>query len=642
MPAWHFVGGKGGVGKTTCATAFALRSARRRRTLLVSTDPASSLADALGVRVGSAPARIARGLRLSAANLDASSAFERWIAPRRALLASIALRGTYLDEADVGRLLRLSLPGLDEIVGLLGVVQMASARHYDEVVVDTAPTGHTLRLLAAPSLLGSTARLLDAFQSHHREVVSAVRGAYVADAADRLIADLEDDGRALIAMLRDPSVTRLSWVTHAEPMALEETMDALQVLEAAGLRPHTVIVNRLVRATTESCEWCRARRRFQIRALAPLGRRIPAIEQLGLPEFPREPRGPAALARVAEAMKPLPPARSAPAIRRRVTVRLSEGKAAPPSALLPASKWLLFGGKGGVGKTTCAATYAVDMGRADPARRVLLVSTDPAHSLRDVFGCGLDAESLLAAGGPPKLEVREIDAAASFAEFRQRYSGLVEDAFERVGGGPDAIVAMQQIMDLAPPGVDEVMAIADVADLVVDKSATYGTIVSDTAPTGHVLRLLQTPAILRDWTQALMAILLKYRDVVPAGSLASLLVQLSKRLRALETRLHDPAQTRFVLVTRPAVLPREETLRLRSALVALGIAIGGVIVNAAGAGTCRACRRTARTHAAEIAALRRALGSRAQYAIIEAPAVMPPPHGARELSAWASTWQRLD
>ena len=85
-----------------------------------------------------------------------------------------------------------------------------------------------------------------------------------------------------------------------------------------------------------------------------------------------------------------------------------------------------------------------------------------------MFGCGLDAPSLLASGGPPNLKVREIDAAASFAEFRQRYSGLVEDAFERVGGGPDAVVAMQQIMDLAPPGIDEVMAIADVADLVVE------------------------------------------------------------------------------------------------------------------------------------------------------------------------------
>ena len=207
MPAWHFVGGKGGVGKTTCATAFALRSARRRRTLLVSTDPASSLADALGVRVGIRSCTdCARPAACTAANLDASSAFERWIAPRRGA-AGIDCPPRHL-------------PGRSGRRTPAAVVAARARRDrrsvgcradgvggdYDEVVVDTAPTGHTLRLLAAPSLLGRTARLLDAFQSHHREVVSAVRGAYVADAADRLIAELEDDGRALVAMLRDPSV----------------------------------------------------------------------------------------------------------------------------------------------------------------------------------------------------------------------------------------------------------------------------------------------------------------------------------------------------------------------------------------------------------------------------------------------------
>ena len=310
---------------------------------------------------------------------------------------------------------------------------------------------------------------------------------------------------------------------------------------------------------------------------------------------------------------------------------------------MPASRWLLFGGKGGVGKTTCAAAYAVDLGRADPARRVLLISTDPAHSLGDVFGAGsttrVAARGRRAAesGGPRNRRGREL------RRIPAALLGLVEDAFERVGGGPDAVVAMQQIMDLAPPGIDEVMAIADVADLVVDATATYGTIVSDTAPTGHVLRLLQTPAMLRDWTQALMAILLKYRDVVPAGTLASLLVQLSKRLRGLETRLHDPAQTRFVLVTRPAVLPREETRP--------------PAIRARRSGHCRRRRHRQRRRRRNVPrvppdARGRTLlrsqrcggrsASRAQYAIIEAPAVMPPPHGARALSAWASTWQRLD
>jgi len=641
MPAWHFVGGKGGVGKTTCAAALAIRAARRHRTLLVTTDPASSLTDVLGIRVDATPRRIPGGGRLAAANLDASAAFDKWIAPRRSLLASIALRGTYLDEEDVGRLLRLSLPGLDEIVGLLGVVQMAAA-DYDEVIVDTAPTGHTLRLLAAPSMFGSAARLLDALQAHHRQIVSAVRGEYIVDAADQLIAELDEDGAALVALLRDPASTRLSWVTHPEPMALEETSDALAALTAAGIRPRTLIVNRVLDLAPASCAWCTARRRFEARALAPLASRAGDLEMLALPDLPREPRGRAALARAAAAMKPLTFGRSLPPVARRVSVRLARRTPAPAHDLLPAVSWMLFGGKGGVGKTTSAAAYALDLCRSAPSHRVLLVSTDPAHSLEDVFGGLLDSSSLRASGAPRNLTVREIDAAVSFDDFRRRYAGFVDETFARVGAGPDAAGAMRQIMDMAPPGVDEVMAIADVAELLVDAPDAYDTIVSDTAPTGHVLRLLQTPALLKEWTQALMAILLKYREVVPAGPLASLLVQLSKRLRALEARLHDPGQTRFVLVTRPASLPRKETIRLRAALEQLKVDVAGVVINAAGAGTCRACRSRARAQADEIAALRQGLGRRARYAIIEAPAVMPPPHGARALSAWATTWQRLD
>jgi arsenite-transporting ATPase len=242
---------------------------------------------------------------------------------------------------------------------------------------------------------------------------------------------------------------------------------------------------------------------------------------------------------------------------------------------------------------------------------------------------------------PANLEVREIDAAANLDRFRDRYVEYVDAAFERFGGAAAARQAVRQLMDLAPPGIDEVMAIADVADLLADSASRFDAVVSDTAPTGHVLRLLQTPAILREWTQALMAILLKYREVVSAGPLAPQLVRLSKQLRALETLLHDPGHTQFVLVTRAALLPRAETIRLHAALAELHIAVGGVIVNAVGAGTCRRCRARTRVQTGEIRRLRRTLGRKVPYAIIEAPAMMPPPHGARALSAWAATWQRL-
>ena len=234
MRTFSFVGGKGGVGKTTCAARLALDASASQRTLIVTTDPASSLHAVLGVPVGPDPAPVRGAARLSAARVDAARAFERWLRPRKERLATIALRGTYLDDEDVGRLLNLSLPGIDEAIGLIEIARMSAG--FDRVVVDTAPTGHTLRLLEGPALLGRAAGLLDTLQTHHRAVVSALRGTYRADAADGLIADLERDAAALAAMLRDRQTTDVTWVTLPEPMALEETADAVAVL-TSGRHP---------------------------------------------------------------------------------------------------------------------------------------------------------------------------------------------------------------------------------------------------------------------------------------------------------------------------------------------------------------------------------------------------------------------
>src|SRR5215213_45429 len=115
----------------------ALQLASRGPTLLVTTDPAASLSAVLGVRVGAEPAPVRGAKGLEAAYVDATRAFNRWLSQRRDLLATIAVRGTYLDDDDVARLLKLSLPGIDEIVGLLEVVRMAreTAPSFDHVVV---------------------------------------------------------------------------------------------------------------------------------------------------------------------------------------------------------------------------------------------------------------------------------------------------------------------------------------------------------------------------------------------------------------------------------------------------------------------------------------------------------------------------
>jgi arsenite-transporting ATPase len=636
---FSFVGGKGGVGKTTCAAMAAAGRARAGdRVLLVTTDPAPSIAAALGVTVGPEP-RAVRGARgLHAAAVDAGRAFERWLAPRKPILSAIAVRGTYLDDEDVARLLALTLPGIDEVIGLLEVVRLAGG--FDAVVVDTAPTGHTLRLLASPALVERLAGLLDGLQAHHRAVVSALRGSYRADAADALIADLRREGESLAALLRGPE-TEISWVTLPEPMALEETADALAALAAGGMAVRRLIVNRRTPPAegdeaSGACVWCEARRRFESRALAPVRARFPGVAVVAYPEVAREPRGLGALASLAAREEAWQPA-AAPAVARRARGHTQKGDSPLFSNIkgtTASPRWLLVGGKGGVGKSTCAAALSL---RLAGTRRVLLLSTDPAHSLGDVFGQPFD-NTPRAVTGVPSLHVREIDAGVEMARLRETYLDAVDEAFARIARAGGDRAAFRDLIDLAPPGVDEVIAVADVADTMAGGTGAYDVVVTDTAPTGHALRLLQTPAVLRDWTNALMALLLKYREITGAGSLAALLVRVSTRLRGLQATLGDPARASFLVVTRPDAMPIEESRMLIAALDRLGIAVEAVVVNAVGRGTCGRCRAIAAAQADEIARLRSGRGT---YAIIEAPAEVPPPHGSAALRAWSGSWRQM-
>ena len=137
----------------------------------------------------------------------------------------------------------MSLPGIDEVIGLIEVERLSSS--YGRVVIDTAPTGHTLRLLASPALLGRVAGLLDTLQAHHRAVVSALRGSYPTDETDAFIAELREQGERLAGRLRDRQATRIVWVALPEPMALEETADAIGALDGAGVLVNELLINRV-------------------------------------------------------------------------------------------------------------------------------------------------------------------------------------------------------------------------------------------------------------------------------------------------------------------------------------------------------------------------------------------------------------
>jgi arsenite-transporting ATPase len=647
---YQFIGGKGGVGKTTCAAALALASARSgQRTLVISTDPAPSLGDAFARPLGSAPRRIPmRRGSLHAVEIDAARALDRWLAHRRDALERIALRGTWLDAEDVARLLRLSLPGIDEMAALLEIAGFARTGKFDTLVVDTAPTGHTLRMLAMPRTLAAIAGVFDHMQAKHRAMVGALRGDWQPDADDVVIAEIDRDANDLSALLRDAGRVRMSWVTLPEPMAVAETLDALAVLAIETIPLHGLIVNRVTPPPRRRCRYCDARRTLERRAIATLTSALPDVPAIAVAARDEEPRGVRALSAIGDELE------SGQDVQVGAVPRSSGWRSvAPPrhADVIPLlatadTRLLMFGGKGGVGKTTCATAAALELARRTPRRRVLLLSTDPAHSLGDALGSALGDEPKRLEGGPENLRVRELDAARGFRAVRERYATAIDEMFERLSRGSSLDagfdrVVMRDLIELAPPGIDELAAVIDVTDALVGSGAQdrYDLVVMDTAPSGHALRLLEMPSLVQDWAKALMSILLKYQVIGGIGELGSLLLKLSQGLGRLRALLEDPARTRFVAVTRAAALPRAETARLLRRLSKMRIRVRVVVVNAVGRGTCDRCRRRAVTELREVAALRRAVGGAGSAPqVVLAPGVLPPPHGIVQLERWVRSW----
>jgi arsenite-transporting ATPase len=315
-------------------------------------------------------------------------------------------------------------------------------------------------------------------------------------------------------------------------------------------------------------------------------------------------------------------------------VRSRVGSLFPPTLRL-----LLFGGKGGVGKTTCAAAVALALAEERPDAHILLLSTDPAHSLGDVLEVPLGDDERVLPGGPPNLKVRELDAPQAFARWRDRHG---ETAAGALAAFTSEAAAVEDLLDLAPPGLDEIVAVASLLDAVLgtgESEPACDLAVVDTAPTGHTLRLLETPKAALEWDHALLSLLLKYREAVGLGDLAAELVALSKSLKRLEALLRDPARAGFAVVTRAAELPRRETRRLLEALGGLGIAVPAVVVNAAVPPGCPRCGSPAGEAAAALARDCARLAS-GPCAIMEAPATFPPPRGAGGLAHWIRTWNR--
>jgi arsenite-transporting ATPase len=645
-PRYEFIGGKGGAGKTTTAAALALAAAARQGTLVVSTDPAHSLGDALGLRVGPSVTRVpGAGARLDALELDADRALARWLRARRASLHLVAERGTYLDAQDVDRFLDLSFPGVDELGGLLELTRVAESGGYDAVIVDTAPTGHTLRLLAVPEALRRIAGVLGEMLAKHHFLLTRLSGRDRRDGADDLVAEIDAEAQRLASLLRDPCRCRFRWVVLPEMLAVEEARDAVRALAASGIEVGEIVVNR-VAATVDG-----RRKAAEGEAIRAVREAFPGHPVRLVPELAAEPRGLAALRPLVRCLRarrvghaPRASARAGRAVPRHRAPRSRELAGAWAQRVVPAGlRLLLITGKGGVGKTTFAAALALTLGAAAPDRRILLLSTDPAHSLGDVLRAPAGDDERRVPGGPDRLAVRELDADRAFAVRRDRYRAAVDELFDTIRGDSRFDIAFDRavardLVDLAPGGLDELCALVTVTEALFPPGADaprHDLVVVDTAPTGHTLRLLALPALALEWVRALLETLLKYRQALGLGTLAADLVELSRGLRQLRTLLVDPRRAGTVVVTRAAALPRAETLRLLRRLDALGVAVSALVVNA----LTPPVLGVTGAEAAELGRLRAAIRSRRpRTPLLLAPVTVPPPRGASALRDWAGTW----
>lgn len=233
-------GGKGGVGKTTCAVASALRMSALspdRSLLLVSTDPAHSIRDSL--------AGLVPPSNLTVHEIDARDCLERFHARNGPVLERIASAGTFLDDQDTHELVNLSLPGLDELMAFLEISDWVEQRAYDCIIVDTAPSGHALRLLAMPELIRSWLAVLDAMLAKRRYMRKVFTRSARGDALDAFVAAWATSTARMEKLLRDPTRCRFVPVAIAESLAVRETEAMVRQLQHGHIPISEVLVNQL-------------------------------------------------------------------------------------------------------------------------------------------------------------------------------------------------------------------------------------------------------------------------------------------------------------------------------------------------------------------------------------------------------------
>lgn len=539
-------------------TAAVRHADNGQHTLIVTTDPASNLADVFEQPIGHKITAIDGVPNLWAMEIDADRATEEYInramAPIRAAFPPAIVQ---VMEEQMSGPCTAEVAAFDRFVDFLELPESdadggVSEPRFDVVIFDTAPTGHTLRLLELPvewsrsireaehgsgqTCIGPTAAIQDAKQKYERALVT----------------------------LRDESQTTFTFVLQPEATAIKETRRAIQELTRLGIHAHELIVNGIIPPDATSNALFAERQKMQARYLEQIERefRLPTKRMILLPG---EIKGVVRLRKVARVLfdgEALAETLSEEVIDRpQLTVFEPADRADLRSRLTPNGRrrTVFFAGKGGVGKTVASCMTAVWL--AEQGYRTLLLTTDPAAHLGDVLGVPV-TDDVAAVEGIPNLWATKIDPKAAADEYRTR---ILDDA-RRKGRPQQAIDMMAE--ELNSPCTEEIAAFDRFIEFA--SQSQWQVVVFDTAPTGHTLRMLELPI---DWSKQLDVKVFASVDSALADDVAK------QRFSAVIDMMRDPAQSTFAFVMYPELTPIIEAYRASEELRTVGIEPGLAVAN---------------------------------------------------------------
>ncbi len=288
-------GGKGGVGKTTCAACAALYLANNNKnTLLISTDPAHSLSDSLGKEIGNEVRQIKGIDKLSAIEISAEKALSDFKIEYEDELRKLFDTSTYLDKEDIDSILALPIPGIDEVMGFKTILDLIEEGKFDKYIVDTAPTGHALRLLTLPELLDDWIKVMAKMRWKYRYMITSFAGKYRPDSADDFLMNMKKTVKRIEGLLKDQNRCEFIVVTIPEDMAIKETERMIKSLDQYRMKVKQMIINNVIPEQT-ACRFCHARREGQDKYIGEIRDKFSDLNITIIPLQPHEVKGADAL-----------------------------------------------------------------------------------------------------------------------------------------------------------------------------------------------------------------------------------------------------------------------------------------------------------------------------------------------------------